>query len=190
MIEEEEVAEGKTAIEDITDKAIDHAEENPVPTIAIGAGFVVLVFSAIACCIYKRNKKRIIIQVGDADELSNENVGTESPQAPNGEHDSSVQLESVGDDDQSKNLAVSKSNKKSNHDESLAGVDISSERSGMEAREGGERMELGKRYSVLPPIKHKGAATTQKYPSMLNYENPFKSANKVGTSPGSPSPKK
>jgi hypothetical protein len=120
MIEEEEVAEGKTVIEDITDKAIDHAEENPIPSVAIGAAFVVLVLSAIGYCIYRRNKKRIVIQVGDAEELSNENVGTESPQAPDGEHDSSVQLESVGDDDQSKNPAVSKSNKKSNHDESLA----------------------------------------------------------------------
>ena len=148
-IQDEETAQVSNVIQDFTDKAVDHVEENPVPSSLIGAGVFVFLFSSIAFCIYRRNKNRVVIQVDDINELSAEQVGTESPRAP-GEQNSSVQLESVGDDDEgSKNVGVSKSNMKSNHEDSIPGLDVSSDRSGIEAREGGEKIKSGNRYSLV-----------------------------------------
>ena len=95
-------------------------------------------------------------------------------------------LESVGDSDDNKNVGVSKSNKKD--DEGLEGVDMHSERSGIEAREGGETLKIGgNRYSrisrPLPAVKPKASATTQKYPSYSSSENAFSSNNKSKVSP-------
>ena len=94
-------------------------------------------------------------------QLSGENVHTESPRAPDEERQhSSDHLESIGDEERSKKVGVSKSNQKSNHEDSGL-PDISSERSGIEAREGGEKVNDGKRYSRMSPgIAIKGSATT------------------------------
>lgn len=80
-------------------------------------------------------------------------------------------------------------------DSGLPGVDISSERSGVEAREGGELIN-GKRYSrisrPMPATKPKMSATTQKYPTYnLTSENfEFSYEKTVGVSPLSHTSKK
>lgn len=131
------------------------------PTIAVAAFLVVLFVSLVSYFFYRRHKQRVDVLMEDILELSGENIGTDSPRAPEGRQDSNDHLESIGDEERSKRVGVSKSNQKSNHEDSGL-PDISSERSGIEAREGGEKMmNDGKRYSRMSPgMAIKGSATT------------------------------
>lgn len=167
------------------------AEENKYPAIAIAAFVVILLVSLVAYFFYRRHKQRVDVLLEDQVQLSGENLGTESPRAPEDRQNSSDVLESIGDEERSKRVGVSKSNQKSNHEDSGL-PEVSSERSGIEAREGGagEKIQDGKRYSRMSPgIAIKGSATTQKYPIFSN-ENPFKGSRNGFGSPGSKSSKK
>jgi len=167
-------------VEDLTKVA----EENMYPSIAVAAFVVILFVSLVSYFCYRRHKQRVDVLLEDNVQLSGENLGTESPRAPDDRQHSSDHLESIGDEERSKRIGVSKSNQKSNHEDSGL-PDISSERSGIEAREGGagEKIQDGKRYSRMSPgIAIKGSATTQKYPLFSN-ENPFKGSRNGFGSP-------
>ena len=175
----------KNMVEDLTKVA----EDNIYPAIAVASFIVILFVSLVSYFFYRRHKQRVDVLMEDHLQLSGENLGTESPRAPEERQQEESGLESIGDEERSKRVGVSKSNQKSNHEDSGL-PDISSERSGIEAREGGEKMNDGKRYSRMSPgMAIKGSATTQKYPIFSN-ENPFKGSRNGFGSPGSKSSKK